>query len=132
MAAASGIASGSTTLRSKRVIRSYSSAVSSTNAKRPRSMIKTGPFSAAFFALLVSWLNSRLDTFVKPPMNPDVVRIAAFCLCKTRAHRLFLLRDQRRKSVTAVMKAMSGSMKRQKSTDKAHTAKIPAVMNLPS
>jgi hypothetical protein len=34
--------------------------------RRPRFVMKTGPFLAARFALLVSWLNSRLDNLVTP------------------------------------------------------------------
>ena len=36
----------------------------------PRSVTKTGPFWAAFFARLVSWLNSRLDRVVMLMAGP--------------------------------------------------------------
>ncbi len=46
------------------VILRYSSMLSRTCAGRPRSVMKTGPFFAAFLARLESWLNSRLDSVV--------------------------------------------------------------------
>lgn len=56
-------------LRRCRVRRWYSSKLSSTWAGLPRSVMNTGPSFVAFFALVTSWLSSRLESVVMVTMN---------------------------------------------------------------